>query len=79
MEDYDISQVIYAMYLTLEKKKREELHDNQISDLEKQFLGMLNKKQLEIYEKIQKMYAKQQEFDEKSVVRFVINFIKNLV
>ena len=79
MKDYDISQVIYAMYLTLEKKKRDELHDNQIGELEKQFLGMLNKKQLETYEKIQKLYAQQQEFDEKSVVRFVINFIKELV
>ena len=79
MEDYDISQIVYAMYLTLEKKKRDMLRDNQISVLEKEFLGMLNKKQLESYEKIQKLYAKQQESDEKSVVRFVINFIKNLV
>lgn len=79
MEDFDIVKAVYAMYLALEKKNRDEMQDNEINVLERKFLRTLNAKQLEIYEDIQKMYAKQQEFNEKDVVRFVLNFIKNLV
>ena len=79
MEEFDIVKVVYAMYLALQKKCRDEFKDNEINVLERKFLGMLDEKQLEVYERIQKLYAKQEEFNEKDVVRFVLNFIKNIV
>ncbi len=79
MEEFDIVKVVYAMYLALQKKCRDEVGDNEINVLERKFLGMLDEKQLEVYERIQKLYAKQEEFNEKDVVRFVLNFIKNIV
>ena len=79
MEEFDMPKIIYAMYLALQKKNRDEMSDNEVYVLERKFLNSLNQQQLEIYQRIQKLYAKKQEFNEKDVVKFVLDFIKNLL
>ena len=71
-------KIIYAMYLTLQKKSNDDVQDKEIFVLEHQLLRTLDEKQQEIYEKIQKLYSKQQESDEKNAIKFVLNFIRNL-
>ena len=78
MEEFDMPKIIYAMYLTLQKKSNDDVQDKEIFVLEHQLLRTLDEKQQEIYEKIQKLYSKQQESDEKNAIKFVLNFIRNL-